>query len=68
MKWPAVCGDPGGGSVGGVARVDARFQRIQHVDARRFDGVDDDLALAGLLLPMTRPQLKLKSGHERRAG
>lgn len=53
---------PGGGSVGGVARVDARFQRIQHVDARRFDGVDDDLAPAGLL-PMTRPQLKLKSGQ-----
>jgi branched-chain amino acid transport system permease protein len=38
------------------------FQRIQHADAGWPDGADDDLASAGLL-PMTRPQLKLKNGQ-----
>lgn len=64
----AVCGDPGGGSVGGVARADARFQRIQHVDARRFDGVDDDLAPAGIAADDASAVEAEKWSGERRAG
>lgn len=64
----AVCGDPGGGSAGGVARIDARFQRIQHVDARRFDGVDDDLAPAGIAADDASAVEAEKWSGERRAG
>ncbi|SUH31543.1 high-affinity branched-chain amino acid transporter permease [Salmonella enterica subsp. enterica] len=64
----AVCGDPGGGSAGGVARVDARLQRIQHVDARRFDGVDDDLAPAGIAADDASAVEAEKWSGERRAG
>ncbi|VFS39546.1 high-affinity branched-chain amino acid transporter permease [Salmonella enterica subsp. enterica serovar Typhimurium] len=59
----AVCGDPGGGSAGGVARVECATSTKYSM-----------LMLGGLmvlmmiwrpqgLLPMTRPQLKLKSGQ-----
>ena len=61
----AVRGHSGGDPAGGVARADARSERIQHVAAGCADGADDDLAAAGAVADETAAAEAAGGGHSR---